>query len=173
MTYFFGMVSVLVRLSCRRSLHAMGSFFLRRHGQQEQQPVGSSDSFPVLFPSLLFWILFVLRQQNNFAKQSAHLPRSLVAVSLAALASVSALCIVCSSIVVTSSIIFCCTCLLLRLQHFNRFQHDSAPSLVFVSLSCKMDVAISAAFCSSANFLARLQHDSFFRRRHGRQRADA
>lgn len=172
-TYFFGRLSVLVKLSCRRSLHAMGSFFLRRHGKHEQHRVSSSDSFPVIFPSVLFCILLVFRQQNTFAKHSAHFPRSLVTVSFAALATDSTLCIVCSSIVVTSSITFFCACLLLRLQHFNRFQHESAASVAFVSLSCNIDVAISAAFCSSANFLVRLQHDNLFNRRHGRHSADA
>lgn len=172
-TYFFGIFSVLVRLSCRRSLHAIGSFFLRRHGKHKQHPVSSSSSVPVIFPSPLVCILFVFRQQNTFAKHNAHFPRSFTTVALAAFANSSARLIVCSSIVVISSIIFFGACLLLRLQHFNRFQQVSAASVAFVSLSCKMDVAISVAFCSLANFFERLQHDDFFNRRHGRHSTDA
>lgn len=178
-TYFFGIFSVLVRLSCLRSLHAIGSFFLRRHGKHEQHrdPVSSSDSFSVIVPSLLVWILLVFRQQNTLAKHNAHLPRSLATAAPAAAAVVVTFRAASSSIVITSSIILFAACLLLRLQHFIRFQHESAAAsalaLAFFSLSCNMDVAISVAFCSSDNFLARLQHDNFFNRRHGKHNADA
>lgn len=189
---------MLTRLSRRCcSLHAIGSFFLWRHGKQQQQrrPFASSSiscstldmvRCAAIISSLLVWTLLVLLQQNTLRRHSAHLPRSLVAATLAESANDSARCIVCCVIVVASSIIFSSICLLLRLQHFNRFQHESAVASTAspasptaadarFSLSCKMDdVAISAAFCSSANFFApRLQHEHFFNRRHGRHNADA
>lgn len=171
-THFFDKLCMLAKLSWRPSFQAIGSLFFRRHGKHEQQPVFCSPSSTIISCSILFWTWFVFRQQNTLVKHNAHLPRSFCTASVADWA----VWVACCSMAVISSIIFSSTWCCFRLQQFIRFQHDCFASItVAFSFSFKMDVAISVAFLSSAAFFVRLvQHDDdFFKRRHGKHKADA
>lgn len=167
-THFFGVS--LITLSWRLSVQAIGSFAFLRHGMQKQQFRTSSSG------SVVLWILFVLRQHRYFARHMVHLLRcfwlwlsSVVVASFIAVVASAASVVASCSIVVTSSMIFFC---LLRLHHFNRFQQESA----FVSVSFKIVATAAACFSPASKFCLPprlLQHDNFFRRRHGKQSADA
>lgn len=175
-TYIFG--RSLITLSWRLSVQAIGSFTFLRHGKQKQQFRTSSSG------SVVLWILFVLRQHKNFARHMLHLLRCLlllsiiVVASLAAAVAIAVVAVVvawvasvaaCGSIDVTSSMFFFC---LFRLHHLNRFQQESA----FVSVSFKIVATAAACFSPASNFCVPprlLQQDNFFKRRHGKQSADA
>lgn len=128
----------------RRSTHALVSFFDFRHGKQQHFRPSSSAS-------LVLSILFVLRQHRNLSKHSEHL---LGAASDAIPLSI------CAAVDTRSSDCSDTTFAAFFPQHFIRFQQDG-----FIGSELLIDGL-------GVLRLQRLQHDKFFRRRHGMHNLD-
>lgn len=130
-------------LSRRSSTHALLSFFDFRHGKQQQHFLPSSSV------SLVLSILLVFRQQRNLSKHNEHLPG-------AALVEAPTLLSICAPAETRSRD---CSDIILAAflpQHFIRFQQDG---LTWSELLLE----------ESDLLLQQLQHDKFFKRRHGMQ----
>lgn len=134
-------------LSRRLSTHALFSFFDFRHGKQQHFLLSSSVS-------LVLSILFVFRQQRNLSKHKEHFPGAVAAVWLDEIPlsigpTVDTRSNDCSDIIFAAFLP----------QHFIRFQQDG--SMWSELLIDGFDL-----------LLQHLQHDKFFRRRHGIQSFD-
>lgn len=129
-------------LSRRLSTHALLSFFDFLHGKQQHLLLSSSAS-------LVLSILFVFRQQRNLSKHKEHFPGA-----AGAAASVVAPLSICPTVDTRSNDCSDITFAAFLPQHFIRFQQDG--------FSCSK--LLIDAFDL---LLQHLQHDKFFKRRHG------
>lgn len=130
-------------LSRRLSTHALLSFFDFLHGKQQHFLLSSSVS-------LVLSILFVFRQQRNLSRHKEHFPGAGAAVTpLSICPTADTRSSDCSDIIFAAFLP----------QHFMRFQQDGFTCSEL--LIDEFDL-----------LLQHLQHDKFFKRRHGIQNFD-
>lgn len=126
-------------LSRRLSAHALVSFFFFLHGKQQHLRPSSSAS-------LVLSILFVFRQHRNLSKHKEHFPGAFSGgTPLSICAAVDTRSSDCSDITFAAFLP----------QHFMRFQQDGLTG----------SELLIDGFCDLR--LQHLQHDKFFKRRHG------